>query len=157
MNFEYPLYVDENIIQPLAITIFITSIIILLEPTLSFLVYFLFLDFLLRYINPLFSPHTHFHKIIIYSLLKIKDKPKKKLSGPNRFSILIGVLIMGLTSIALLLDFKIGLYIFLIMMIIASGLQGIYNYCLGCVMYNYLISSGLIKSNLKSDNIKKAV
>ena len=142
---SYPLYIDDNMTRPTASITFVFTLIALIIPNMSWLMYAIFLDFTLRYIHPLYSPHTHFHRIIIYKLLHQDKKPS--FSPPKRFAVLIGVIMTFLMSILAFFNIVILFQFIGIFMLIASGLQGFYNYCLGCTVYNWLIVSGFIKNS----------
>jgi hypothetical protein len=147
---KFPTYVDKNIVRSVSITTFVVSLLIFLSYIgsltidLSFILLLIFVDFLLRYIHPKFSPNVYFHKLLNYSLLK--NEPKPSFSPPKRFAILIGLVITGLMVITDLIIVIPELFLILNMFLLgASFLQGFYDYCLGCEIYDLLLKIGIKK------------
>ncbi|MDH5402734.1 MAG: DUF4395 family protein, partial [Candidatus Heimdallarchaeota archaeon] len=100
------------------------------------------IDFILRYIHPKFSPLAQISKYISQTVLKNPMKPV--FSPPKRFAVLIGIVITSLMSISLLIFNGFGFYLFLIFLLIASGLQSWFDYCLGCTVANFLVKKNLM-------------
>lgn len=147
---KFPTYIDKNIVRSVAITTFVLSLLIFLSHTgyltinFSPVLLLLFIDFLLRYLHPKFSPNVYFHRILNYSLLKNTYKPS--FSPPKRFAILIGLVITGLMVVTEFIFIIPELFLLLnIFLLIASFLQAFYDYCLGCEIYDLLLKLGIKK------------
>jgi hypothetical protein len=144
------MYIDKNIVRSVSITTFVTSLLIFLSHIgaliidFGFILLLLFVDFLLRYMHPKFSPNVYFHRFLNYSLLK--NEPKPSFSPPKRFAILIGLIITGLMVITdFILVFPELFLILNFFLLGASFLQAFYDYCLGCEVYDLLLRLGIKK------------
>jgi hypothetical protein len=147
---KFPTYIDRNIVRSVAITTFVLSLLIFLSNIgslsidFSFILLLLFVDFLLRYIHPKFSPNVYFHKLLNYSVLK--NEPKLSFSPPKRFAILIGLVITGLMVVTDFIFIFHELFLILnLFLLLASFLQAFYDYCLGCEIYDLLLKLGIKK------------
>ncbi|OLS19919.1 MAG: hypothetical protein HeimC2_39450 [Candidatus Heimdallarchaeota archaeon LC_2] len=142
---NYPIYLDENVSRPIALTVFTGAFVTLLRPEFSWLMYFLLVDFILRYIHPKLSPLVFINSSISKSILNTENRPK--FSPPKRFAMLIGIIFSGSISLTIALNFVFAQQVITILLLVAAFLQGFYEYCVGCAIYDFLVKIGLISSN----------
>lgn len=142
---SYPSRLDENISRPVAISVFTIALITLLRPDLSWLIYLLTVDFVLRYIHPKLSPLVLIYNYIDKNLLG--NSPHPYYAPPKRFAILLGVIMSTLISLFYIAGLDLIAVATTFMLLFASFLQGFFSYCIGCKFYDILIQFGLIQSS----------
>lgn len=143
----YPRFLNENVLRPVAGIVFTVSLLTLIVPAISYLMIFLFIDFLIRYINPKYSLLAQTIRIISTRILR--QEPRPYYSAPKRFAILIGIIFSGIISLSIVLQVGLVTTIFTSFLLIASFLQGFFGYCLGCEIYSLLIKFGMIQNSLE--------
>jgi hypothetical protein len=146
---NYPVLVDTKIIRTIAFITMTISIIFLFS-VYQWLIIPLFIDFLLRWFNPKYSPLAFICKIFHKNILN--TKPEMVYSAPKRFAVLIGIILTGLMTIAFLLGFQILFIVLAVSLLIASSLQAIFDYCLGCEIYNVLVNANILR---REENINQ--
>lgn len=107
-----------------------------------YILYFLFLDFLIRSINTRFSPLARLSRFVL-DQLHITPKPIG--AAPKRFAARLGFLFSTTLLLLLYINCSIGYQIIFIMFIIAVGLEALFKFCIGCKIYTLLSYIGLVK------------
>ena len=139
----YPSYIDDNVARPISGIVFTLTLLTVLNPNVSMLIGLLFLDFILRFIHPKYSPFSIVIKMINTKILKIAAKPY--FSAPKRFGILIGIVLTGIISISIYFEIVVLQIILSIILLTASNLQSFFGFCVGCEVYDRLLRWGVIR------------
>lgn len=100
---------------------------------LYFLLAVLMVDFVIKSINPLFSPFSRAANAIL-RLFGVKNVQIDY--APKRFASLVAATLFGLTLIFLYLDLFAASLTILVIIVICALLEGILSYCVGCKVYN---------------------
>jgi hypothetical protein len=145
MMVRYPPTIDENIFRPIATTVFTVALITLLKTDLNWLVIPLFIDFVLRYLHPKFSPLVWITKLISKDILHIETLPYY--SPPKRFAVLIGAVITGFMTLSYMYQLHQLQMILTVILLIAANLQGFFGYCIGCKIHEFMVKVGFINQN----------
>ena len=138
--------INENKVRLVAVQVFITSIVILLQPHWIFISVLVF-DFFFRTIKlNKFSPFAAIAAGVI-KVFSIGFKPVDQ--GPKRFaagiglafsSAMLGSFFIGSATITLILAATLTVF---------SFLEGFLSFCAGCYMYTFLMSTFRISQSLK--------
>ena len=139
---SYPKYLDENIIRPVAGFVLLTTLTTLIRPDFAFLLYFLAVDFILRYFHPRLSILTW--SAIFISRFLLKQETHPTLAPPKRFAVLVGAIFSTLASLALFIALPVVVMLLQIALIVASGLQSLFGFCVGCTIYDYFLKLGIV-------------
>jgi hypothetical protein len=107
-----------------------------------YILYFLFLDFLIRAINTRFSPLARLSR---FTLDKLHIKPRPIGAAPKRFAARLGLLFSATLLILFYINCFIGYQIIFAIFFIAVGLEAFFKFCIGCKIYTLLSYLGLIK------------
>lgn len=95
---------------------------------------FLTLDFFLRGFLGKHSPL----KLLGMEIYKLTgSKGKKVNAGPKKFAMKIGFWVALFMTIFAILNLTIALQITTITLIVAAGLEAVFNFCLGCKIFPY--------------------
>ena len=102
----------------------------------NFIFILIFIDFLLKIYFRKFCLTNTLSKII----LKILKTKKQKMIDykPKKFAAFIGLFCSFLILFFSLMGFEITKNILIILILIASFLEGFFGYCLGCKIYSFL-------------------
>lgn len=101
-------------------------------------------DFLLRFLaGPTFSPLA-----AIAGALTALCEPKFVGGPPKQFAAFVGLCFSGLSAGLLLGGFETGASIVLAMLAGAAGLEAFLDFCMGCVVFSYLVSWGLVPKSV---------
>lgn len=158
MIISYPKYVDSHIIRSVAISTFTLGLLVLLaevgllQAEFKWLIIPLFFDFLLRLIHPKLSPLVQINMLIGQRFLQVP--PNQHFFAPKRFAILIGTVLTGLMVVTGFIFINYVIFVILnIFLLVAAYLQGFFDYCIGCEIYDLFIRIGIIK---QPNSLKKA-
>lgn len=136
----YPTSVSENKARGIAAFVFVLSFVSVLLPNwlAFFFLGFLLVDFIFRaFINP--------KKSILFKLTEIiKIKDEKMIPSPGkRFAAIVGFSLI-LLSMIFIFTVPIIAKIMILTLAIFSFLESIFNFCVGCKSYWFLVKKGML-------------
>ena len=126
------IYVDENAVSIVAYQVIVITV-FGIHFQLQWLLYFLAFDFLLR-ATGLFASPLYFLAKKVTGFLYFEKKPV--FAAPKKFAAGLGFLMSIL--IALFFDSQIGIFLGIALMMLAA-LESVFNICIGCYIYNFLV------------------
>ena len=129
------LYKDSNTIRVIAAQVVVLTAILLIFKS-WFIAVFLVIDFGIRAFTNGLSPLAFIGKTI---LQKAGVKPKQVFAPPKKFAALLGFSFSSFILILLLLNAVTAATIVGLLLIVAAFLEAVFNICLGCYAYNYLV------------------
>jgi len=106
---------------------------------IQFLYIVLFVDFLAKTINPLFSPLSKISSLIIRL---IGAKRVDIDYAPKRFAAFIGAVFFGFAILFLYFNLSFLSAFILAIITVCALLEGVFSYCIGCRIYEIFISLG---------------
>lgn len=128
-------HVDEKVTRLTATQVIIITLVTLLTGW-TWLALFLAVDFALRAFAHLPSPLS----FIARGLAKVfKLTPKPVFAPPKRFAAGVGLTFSLGIAIFLLLHYPIAAYVTGAILIICALLEAVFNFCLGCYVYNWIV------------------
>jgi hypothetical protein len=141
----FPNPVNEKAARTVAACVLLLSLLALLPP-LRWLVVPLAIGFWLRVAaGPRFSPLGQLATRVVAPRL---GTPKPVAGPPKRFAQLIGALVSSTATLCWALGAVGAGQILLGLLIVAAGLESGLGLCLGCVIFGYLMRTGLIAEHI---------
>ncbi len=132
--------IDENVVR---LNAFLTILILLFGWFFPISWLFLLIDFALRIKITRYSPVARLSRFLMHRGFQAKPKPIN--AEPKLFAAKIGLLF----SLSLVVSIFLGLphlgEITLILFLFAASLETFLNFCLGCLIYQFLVKIGLLK------------
>jgi hypothetical protein len=129
---------DEYITRTIAVfTVLVTVTALILGN--YFIMLLLSADFAIRYFTTGKGSPLKFISIHTAGFLEIRDK-KLIDAAPKKFAALLGMAFSFLTAVFMILNFPITAFVIASALIFCALLEGIFGYCLGCVVYSILVS-----------------
>ena len=132
---KYPKWIDNNISRSNALIAFSISLVSLMEPSISWLFFILFADYLLRYIHPRLSVLFWVNYTIGRKVLQTPMKPYS--AKTKRLAILLGTIFTGTISVGVIMASEELRIATTSMLLFATFLEGFYGFCIGCKLYKY--------------------
>ena len=131
---------DENVARTAAmITVIITVTALLVNSYLMLLL--LAVDFAVRAFSSGTGSPLKLISIQISGLLNSKSK-KLIDAAPKKFAAMLGMTFSLIAGVFLLMQLPVAAFVIASMLIICAFLEGVFGYCLGCVVYSVLTASG---------------
>ena len=131
---------DENVARTTAmLTVLITGTALLANSYLVLLL--LAADFAVRSFSSGTGSPLKFLSIQISEILNSKNK-KLIDAAPKKFAAMLGMTFSLLAGIFLLMQLPVAAFVIASMLIFCAFLEGVFGYCLGCVVYSVLTASG---------------
>ena len=127
---------DGNVVKLVAVQVTIIMLLALYNNYL-YLLLFLAIDFAIRAFTHLPSLSAIAAK---WFLNATKQKPKLIFSPPKKFAATIGFIFSLSTVILLLLDWRNAAWIVGGVLTLCAFLEAVFNICVGCYLYNWLIA-----------------
>jgi len=128
-------YVDEHVVKLVALQVIVVTLLILFSRNL-YLALFLTLDFAIRAFTHLPSPLAWLAKKIAISF-HLRLKPV--FAAPKKFAATIGFVFSLSISILLFLKLEYAPYSVGSVLGACAFMEAVFNICLGCYVYNWLI------------------
>lgn len=129
-------YLNENVIRIVALQVIIVTVV-----TLTFnwyiLALFLAIDFAIRSFTRITSPLAFIAKGVT-NLLNLRPKPI--FAPPKRFAATLGTIFSILIALFLYFNLLVPAYITGFILILCATLEAVFNICLGCYIYNWIIA-----------------
>ncbi|MDA3615274.1 DUF4395 domain-containing protein [Polluticaenibacter yanchengensis] len=129
------LYKDSNVIRLVAAQVLVLTVILLLFQS-RLIAAFLVADFAIRAFTNALSPLAFIGKTI---LRKANVKPKQVFAPPKKFAALLGFSFSILILVLLLFNAMTAVIIVAGLLMVAAFLEAVFNICLGCYAYSYLV------------------
>jgi hypothetical protein len=129
-------YVNEHVVKLIALQVITITTIALFNHYL-YLLFILTIDFAIRAFTYLPSPLALIAKIISKAL---GQKPKPVFAPPKKFAAAIGFTFSLAISILLLLNFGNTAYVIGGILIFCAFLEGVFNVCIGCYVYDWVVA-----------------
>jgi len=126
------IYVDENVVSLVAYQVILLTV-FGIHFQQQWLLVFLACDFSLR-ATGLFASPLYFVAKKVSEFLYFEKKPV--FAGPKRFAAMLGFVMTIL--IAFSYDSQIGIFLGITLIALAA-LESVFNVCIGCYIYNFLI------------------
>lgn len=126
------IYVDENVVSIVAYQVILITV-FGIHFQLQWLLVFLAFDFFLRATGLFVSP-LYFLAKKVTEFLYFEKKPV--FGAPKRFAAMLGFVMTILISI--FYDSQIGIFLGIVLMLLAA-LESVFNICIGCYIYNFLV------------------
>lgn len=126
------IYVDENVVSLVAYQVILLTV-FGIHFQQQWLLVFLACDFSLRAMG-LFASPLYFLAKKVSEFLYFEKKPV--FAGPKRFAAMLGFVMTIL--IAFSYDSQIGIFLGITLIALAA-LESVFNVCIGCYIYNFLI------------------
>ena len=124
--------VDSHLVRIVAVEIFLLAILLLWTHALVF-AFFLLYDFSVRFLNlKKWSILGRLGQVIIGYF---KLKPKFCDEAPKRFALYLGLGIIVLFTLLFLLDLPFMASILVVVLLLCSSLEALFDYCIGCKIY----------------------
>lgn len=133
--------VDTQMVRAISVLVTITAILFLLTSHI-FLVYLLLIDFSLRLLR--FNRYSPFFQLSLAILKRLHIQPKMSDEAPKRFALYLG---WGMSiMIVLFISFGLAQYaaIFVAILLVCATLEMLFEFCVGCKVYQYLKISKLL-------------
>jgi hypothetical protein len=130
--------IDENVTRTIAVyTILFTTTAIMVE---SFLIMLLLtVDFSVRAFTTGKASPLKFLAVHTAGMLEIKNK-KLTDAAPKKFAALLGMTFSFLTALFMIMQLPVMAIIIASALVFCALLDGIFGYCLGCVIYTVVTS-----------------
>lgn len=142
-NNNINLATDENIVRIIAAQVLIITA-ITLATSWIFPIFLLAIDFALRAFSNQFSPlKAVANKIAAF----LKLKPKPIFAAPKKFAATLGFIFSMLIVVLLFLEFDYTAKIVASFLILFAILESVFNICVGCYFYNWIIAPIVNKRN----------
>lgn len=129
-------YIDEHIVKLVALQV-IAIVLLALFNRYPYLLVFLTLDFAIRAFTHLPSPLAYIAKIITRAS-GLKSKPV--FAPPKKFAAAMGFAFSLTISVLLLLNLGGATYAVGGILVFCALLEAVFNVCLGCYVYSWLIA-----------------
>jgi hypothetical protein len=142
------LYVDEQVVRLIAAQVAIIAGLSLAFNWI-FPIFLLAADFGLRAFTLQPSPLAAVARIIA-DLLKLKTKPI--FAAPKKFAAAVGFVFSLAISVLLILKLETAAYIVGGILVLFALLEAVFNVCVGCYVYNWLVAPIVNKKNNKTEN-----
>ncbi|WP_373029730.1 DUF4395 domain-containing protein [Sulfurovum sp.] len=127
--------IDAHFVRLVALQVFIIGLLLLITEQLFF-AFFLLFDFSIRTLKiDKLSPFANIAKFIIR---RLDIKPKFCDEAPKRFSLYLGLGIIGLLSLFFIFGYTIIALILVLTLLICAFLEATFDYCIGCKFYYYI-------------------
>lgn len=128
-------YVDSHLVRVVAAEVLILGLIIFYTDTMLF-GYLLLWDFALRaWGMRRLSPLLYIARTLIQT---IRWSPKLCDEAPKRFAVYLGLMMITLMLICTLLSFTLVADILLVSLMLCAAMEALFDYCVGCKIYQYL-------------------
>jgi Domain of unknown function (DUF4395) len=142
---DFPNPVNEKAARTVAACVLLLSLLALL-PGLTWLTVPLAVGFWLRVASgPRFSPLGQLATRVVAPRL---GRPKLVAGPPKRFAQLIGAVVTSSAAICFGFGAIGASQLLLCLLIVAAGLESALGLCLGCVIFGYLMRTGLIAEHI---------
>lgn len=136
MNVNIPRnQLNENIIRIVALLVVIVTLVTLAFSWI-FLAVMLAIDFGLRSFTRVISPLAFIAKT---GSGYLKLKPKPIFAPPKKFAAALGFIFSILIALFLYLNLLIPAYITGLILVLCATLESVFNICLGCYVYNWIV------------------
>ncbi len=142
---SFPSPVNEKAARSVAAGVLVLAV-LALSLRLGWLSVLLAVGFWLRVAaGPRFSPLGQLATRVVAPRLG----PAKPVAGPpKRFAQLIGAVVSSAAAACLLAGAGLAGQLLLAVLVVAAGLESVFGLCLGCVMFWYLMRTGLIAEDI---------
>ncbi len=129
--------VDTHIVRAIATLASLTALLFLFTNQ-SFLLFLLFFDYLMRLIRlEKFSP---FYQVSTFIVKILKLQPHKSDEAPKRFALILGCIMTFFMVLFYLFSLPFLVYVLVVILLFCAMLEAIFNFCIGCKIYPYVVS-----------------
>ncbi|MBW7838564.1 MAG: DUF4395 domain-containing protein [Chitinophagaceae bacterium] len=144
-------YLDAHVIRLVALQVIIITTFTLYSKNLYSAI-FLTLDFAIRAFTTIPSPLAFIAKILTR---KARIKPKWVFPPPKKFAAALGFTFSLLITLMLTRDYVVVSYIIGSILIFCALLESVFNICIGCYAYNWIVAPILNRRNAATVKPKK--
>lgn len=145
MGTETTYYVNGQVVRLVAFTVVLLTIVLLLTQW-EWLGIFLVVDFFIRAFTTLLSPLAALARLI---LEKVGVAPKPIFAPPKKFAAGLGFVFSAATVVFLHFGLITGSFVVGGILIFCAVLESVFNVCLGCYVYNWIVAPIITKLQKK--------